>query len=135
MNMKHACILMSVALIMALSALMPACGPPMPEKGMINGSYPEIGPKIVEGGVRFVLFWPKAKRVNIAGDFNNWSTGADPLFDREGKGMWSIVIPLQAGRYEYKFVVEGAKWVPDPGNPKKVKDGFGAFNSVVEVGP
>jgi 1,4-alpha-glucan branching enzyme len=98
-------------------------------------SFLEAGPKVVEGGVRFVYFAPKAKRVNITGDFNNWSTVADPMFNRERKGEWSITMPLKAGRYEYKFLVDGEKWVPDPGNPNRVKDGFGALNSVVEVEP
>jgi len=127
--------LMGFALFVAISAVIVSCGPPGPEKGLAEDGSAEAGPKAVEGGTRFVLFVPKAKRVSIAGDFNNWSTGADPLFDREGRGMWSIVIPLKAGRYEYKFLIDGTRWVPDPGNPKKVKDGFGAFNSVVEVAP
>ena len=133
--MRHSWILIGITFIIVLAALVPACGPPVPGRDMAQGSFPEASPKTVEGGVRFVLFAPKAKRVNIAGDFNNWSTGADPLFDREGKGVWSITIPLRAGRYEYKFLIDGARWAPDPGNPKKVKDGFGAHNSVVEVGP
>jgi 1,4-alpha-glucan branching enzyme len=88
---------------------------------------------MVEGGVEFVCFAPKARRVAIVGDFNNWSTSADPMFDREEKGAWSITLPLPPGRYEYKFLIDGDKWIPDVGNPKKVKDGFGAYNSVVEV--
>ncbi|MCX5753215.1 MAG: isoamylase early set domain-containing protein [Candidatus Krumholzibacteria bacterium] len=91
------------------------------------------GPRDVEGGVQFICYAPKAHRVVIVGDFNNWSTTADPMYDREEKGAWSITLPLQPGRYEYKFLIDGEKWVPDPGNPEKIKDGFGAQNSVVEV--
>lgn len=83
----------------------------------------------------FVCSAPKAHRVAIVGDFNNWSTSADPMYDREEDGLWSITLPLKPGRYEYKFYVDGKKWMRDPENPKKVKDGFGDYNSVIEVSP
>ena len=133
--MKNACILVIFAVLIAFSALIPACAPQMPERAMKGGSFPEAGPKAVEGGMQFVIFVPKAKRVNIVGDFNGWSTSADPMFNRGEKGIWTITLPLQTGRYEHKFLIDGEKWIPDQGNPEKVKDGFGAFNSVVKVGP
>lgn len=133
--MRNAGVLASITALIVLCALVPACGPQMAPTGMAMGSPPEAGPKAVEGGMQFVFFAPKAKRVAIVGDFNNWSTGADPMFNRETSGLWSIVLPLKSGRYEYKFLVDGEKWTTDPGNPKRTKDGFGGFNSVVEVGP
>ena len=35
------------------------------------------GPEIVEGGVVFRYYDPKATRVNVVGDFNGWSPRAD----------------------------------------------------------
>ena len=55
------------------------------------------------------------------------------MYDREGTGLWSIVLPLPPGRYEYKFVLDGEKWVPDPGNEEEVDDGFGSVNSIIIV--
>jgi 1,4-alpha-glucan branching enzyme len=115
----------------ALAVFVASCGPKVPEMGAKN--YPSAGPREVDGGVQFICYAPKAHRVVIVGDFNNWSTAADPMYDREEKGAWSITLPLQSGRYEYKFLIDGEKWIPDPGNPKKTKDGFGSQNSVVEV--
>lgn len=91
------------------------------------------GPEVTEEGVRFSVFSTKVKQVTIAGEFNNWSMTADPLYDREGTGMWTILLPLPPGRYEYKFVIDGEKWIPDPGNQDAVDDGFGGVNSVVIV--
>jgi 1,4-alpha-glucan branching enzyme len=116
---------------MALAVLAVSCGPKAPEMGAQN--YPSTGPRGVETGVQFICYAPKAHRVVIVGDFNNWSITADPMYDREEKGAWSITLPLLPGRYEYKFLIDGEKWIADPGNPKKIKDGFGAHNSVVEV--
>jgi len=116
---------------MALAVLVASCGPKTQEMGTKNA--PSAGPREAEGGIQFICYASKAHRVVIVGDFNNWSTTADPMYDRQGKGAWSITLPLSPGRYEYKFLIDGEKWIPDPGNPKKIKDGFGAHNSVVEV--
>lgn len=99
-----------------------------------RGSDKDIGPQVVEGGIEFTIYAPKAKRVMIAGDFNNWSTNADPMYNRSGEGVWTITIPLPQGRYEYKFYLDGEKWIPDPGNPEVVDDGFQGLNSVLIVG-
>lgn len=130
--MKHAVMLIVAALTALAACAVPSCGPTMPPPGVESGG---AGPERVAGGIRFTYYAPKAKRVVIAGDFNNWSTSADPLFDREGRGIWSIVLPLGAGKYEYKFLVDGEKWTIDPRNAERVKDGFGGYNSVVIVAP
>ncbi len=115
----------------ALALLLVGCGGGIPAWKSAEGE--DAGPKIVEGGVKFTISEPKAAKVTIAGDFNDWSATSDPLFDREEKGVWTLVIPLAPGSYQYKFIIDGDKWVPDPGNPKQVKDGFGGYNSVVDV--
>jgi 1,4-alpha-glucan branching enzyme len=130
--MKHRCISASIALFV-LSIAASSCGPQMPVAG--SDGAPATGPQSVQGGLLFTLYAPKAHKVAIVGDFNNWSTSVDPMYDREQKGLWSITLPLKAGHYEYKFLVDDEKWIPDPGNSRKAKDGFGAFNSVVEVKP
>ena len=97
------------------------------------GVDPGTGPTIHEEGVRFTFYSTRVNSVAIAGSFNNWSSTADPLFDREGTGMWTIMLPLTSGRYEYKFVIDGEKWISDPGNSDLVDDGFGGNNSVIVV--
>ena len=39
---------------------------------------------------------------------------------------------LPPGRYLYKLVIDG-RWEFDPGNQQREPDGYGGFNSVVEV--
>lgn len=116
-----------------LAVVIGACGRGMP--AWKNQEPSDTGPQAVEGGIKFSFSEPKAGKVTIVGDFNDWSATSDPLFDREGNGMWTLVIPLAPGSYQYKFVIDGEKWIPDPGNPKRIKDGFDGFNSVVDVGP
>jgi 1,4-alpha-glucan branching enzyme len=129
MGKQRVLLLAGVALLLAVLAS--ACGPRGPQwRGPEQSA---VSPQAVEGGVRFSLFEPKAKKVNIVGDFNNWSKLADPMYDTGREGLWTLLIALPAGRYEYKFLVDGERWMPDPGNPKRVKDGFDGYNSVVIV--
>lgn len=81
--------------------------------------------------VRFVLSAPDAHAVSVAGTFNQWNTNATPLVRTDG-GVWTATITLPAGQHQYAFVVDGARWVPDPAAPT-VDDGFGRRNSVLTL--
>ena len=94
---------------------------------------PSDGPELLDSGVRFSVYSTDAKKIAIAGSFNNWSKSVDFLYQSNEKGVWEITLPLSAGRYEYKFVIDGKEWIPDPGNINTVDDGFGELNSVVIV--
>jgi hypothetical protein len=85
------------------------------------------------GGVTFVLVAPGARSVTVAGDFNQWQTAAHPLEDRDGDGVWSATLPLDPGRYEYMFVVDGSDWRTDPLARRHRPDGFGRDNAVLEI--
>ena len=81
--------------------------------------------------VRFVLSAPDAHAVSVAGTFNQWNANATPLV-RTGAGLWTATLTLPAGEHQYAFVVDGARWVPDPAAPA-VDDGFGRRNSVLTL--
>ena len=83
--------------------------------------------------VQFVLRAPSASSVTLVGDFNDWDTAHTPLQKAAGD-MWTVTIPLTAGRYTYTFVVDGKRWVPDPSAPRAPADDFGQPSSVVTVG-
>jgi len=91
------------------------------------------GPEMTSGGVSFTFSAPEARSVAIAGSFNAWSIHNDRLSGADKNGIWSIVLPLPEGRYEYLFIVDGTKWQLDPAVPE-VDDGFGGKNSVLVIG-
>jgi len=88
--------------------------------------------KITDSGVVFSLDAPDAKKVYLAGDFNDWSTDADPLKESDVSGFWEITLKLKPGTYEYKFIVDG-NWVIDPDNPETSPDPYGGENSIITV--
>jgi len=81
--------------------------------------------------VNFVLLDLGAKHVALCGDFNGWALGAMPM-KRNPSGHWEATVELVAGRYEYKFVVDG-QWIPDPLAREQVWNYHGTLNSVIEV--
>jgi 1,4-alpha-glucan branching enzyme len=99
-------------------------------------------PHEVEGGILFQYEAPAARMVTLAGSFNNWAgtkgggryeSSIDPMSDDDGDGVWTIVMPLPPGRYQYKFVVDnGVRWETDPSNANTGAE-EGITNSLVIV--
>lgn len=81
--------------------------------------------------VQFVFVAPKAQRVAVVGDFNDWDIAAAPL--ASAGGVWSGQLEVPYGRHDYAFVVDGERWVRDPNAPQAPADEFGAGYSVLIV--
>lgn len=75
------------------------------------------------------LHAPGASSVAVAGSWNEWQ--ATPM--TEQGGTFFTVLKLHPGRYEYMFVIDGKRWVPDPDAPLSRDDGFGQRNSILEL--
>jgi 1,4-alpha-glucan branching enzyme len=82
--------------------------------------------------VRFVFVDSKASSVELVGDFNEWTKGATSLKLSGAPGVWVASVPLQPGRHEYAFIVNGTRWVTDP-LAVKSSDDFGTESSVIRV--
>jgi len=91
----------------------------------------EIPVKLVQSKTYKFSYKPSVadKQVNLFGQFNSWDRQNLPLKDNDSDGVLEIEIPLDPGRYEYKFYVDGKELV-DPANPVKVSNGMGDFNSI-----
>jgi hypothetical protein len=74
---------------------------------------------------------PAISQVHVAGSFNDWDPNTSPM--RRQDGVWSTILVLPPGSYEYMFVVDGQKWLTDPLADEKRDDGFGGSNAVLEV--
>lgn len=80
--------------------------------------------------VQFRLEAPGANQVALAGDFTGWKPAY--TLRKSSSGVWTVVVPLDAGVHDYAFVVDGRRWIPDPVAPA-VADGFGGMNSRLAV--
>lgn len=84
-----------------------------------------------QAGTLFAIADPQAKSVAVVGDFSAWQPV--PLSDPDGDGIWTVVLKLPPGRYEYAFVVDG-NWIgQDPQADEYVRS-FGEYASVRYVG-
>ena len=82
--------------------------------------------------VHFRLDAPDASSVHLAGDFTDW----EPSYElhESQPGVWTVVVPLEAGVHDYAFVIDGQRWTPDP-LATSVDDGFGGRNSRLSLLP
>ena len=85
-----------------------------------------------QGQVEFMALYPQAHSVQLAGDFNNWQPEHSPLDLADHQGRWKVSLPLPAGRYHYRYVVDG-RWQQDPYNENTELNPYGELNSIVEV--
>ncbi len=78
---------------------------------------------------------PGAREVRLVGDFNAWGRDEAAVRVTRSGDRWVFRLTLEPGRYRYAFVVDGRKWLPDPGAAGIIPDGFGGRNSVLYVTP
>jgi len=91
-----------------------------------------MAPVELDNGVLFSYKDKNAKKVSLAGNFNNWDAGKTFLIKNK-YGVWYIVLPLPKGKIEYKFVIDESKWIKDKKNKSSAPDSYGGKNSVFEV--
>jgi chromosome partitioning protein len=86
----------------------------------------------IQDAVVFVTLYPRARNVQVAGDFNNWQP-ADTTMQRVGdSGVWQLKMKLAKGTYRYRLVVDG-QWQQDPYNERSELNPYGEYNSLVDV--
>ena len=96
-----------------------------------SASY-SAGPRQTKEGVHFSYYDPSARDVQLVGDFSDWRPLEKTMIQDQGKHIWTGIIPLEAGTYQYKFIVDG-EWKIDPDNTEVVTTPLGARNSALNV--
>ncbi|WP_298371128.1 isoamylase early set domain-containing protein [uncultured Lutibacter sp.] len=76
-----------------------------------------------------------AERVDLLGEFNNWNTAEPVIMKKLKNGSFKVVIDLPAEQeFQFKYLLDGEKWVNDANADKFVGSGLGAEeNSVVTL--
>ncbi len=81
--------------------------------------------------VEFALYAPAAKKVSVAGTFNDWDMTA-MVMKKSKDGTWRIKVRLSPGKYEYKYYVDGG-WAQDIPGAALVPNPFGTSNCVIAI--
>ncbi|HEY7651146.1 MAG TPA: AAA family ATPase [Methylomirabilota bacterium] len=89
-----------------------------------------LAPAVTAAGVMFTIEAPGAERVQLAGDFNGWDLAGGDM-SPAGR-IWKTVVPLEPGRYRYRYVVDG-RWQSDPLNPAAEPSPYGGNDSILVV--
>ena len=85
-------------------------------------------PRVENEGLVFLFHDDNATTVSLASDLNDWNH-LKTAFTREDDGLWRRVVSPSPGpgRYRYKLVIDGSRWIEDPSNGFKEPDGFGGI--------
>lgn len=79
--------------------------------------------------VNFFCAAPRAKLVELAGDFNHWQAFA---MQRSVDGWWYAQVQLRHGHHQYRFLVDGQP-VLDPQATGVARDEHGERTSLIAV--
>ena len=110
----------------------PAARIPGSGGGESDKSLEACGVTYASGQARFVASFAGARSVAVAGDFNDWNSHDGRMtYDAEAE-TWTGEFPIAAGRYRYRYVVDG-RWTNDPANREIEQNDFGEFNNVLHV--
>lgn len=98
---------------------------------------PTLGRLTGEAGLRVVRFAVALPAdaptdVRLVGDFNGWAPGGGVALARNPvTGRWEGDIALPPGLHHYTYLVDGSRWIVDPGAPLAGDDLLGATNAIV----
>lgn len=90
-------------------------------------------PQVNGSEVTFILHEHGVEQVELFGSWDGWQ--APGRFAQQVEpGLWRVTMrDLAPGHYQYKFLIDGARWHDDPANPRKARDHHGGLNSLVTV--
>ncbi|MBQ8625395.1 MAG: starch-binding protein [Agathobacter sp.] len=99
--------------------------------GTTTPENPTVTVSPVVDGNKVVFYYESstASKVEVFGSMNEWASGFEMTKDGN---VFSYTCELDAGTYQYKFVVDG-EWIIDPVNSNTAEDGLGGLNSSFEV--
>lgn len=83
-------------------------------------------------GILFVQPLSIGRKIEIAGDFNNWKPQQTSMTSNDALGVHEKHVELPKGVYSYKLVIDG-QWCLDPYNPDRTDNGLGGRNNTIRI--
>jgi len=72
------------------------------------------------------------KKVQIAGQMNDWVPSLTPELKLNESGLYQVKLNVSPGTYLYQMSLDGVQ-NHDANNPSRVDNGYGKFNSILQV--
>ncbi len=97
-------------------------------------SAPAAGTAAETSNLKEVVFRfdiTESKRVQIAGEFNNWIPDKNVETEIQD-GSVQKILRVGPGGYEYRLIIDGV-WQQDPANPDATPNQMGGYNSLLHV--
>jgi len=76
---------------------------------------------------------PQPADIACVGDFNRWNSKKGKMGLDVQSHKWKTSLNLLAGKYKYKFLIDGSRWIAGPENVECGDDGFGGKCSILTV--
>ena len=73
-----------------------------------------------------------ARSASLCGDFNDWSPQAHPM-SRLDDGRFQITIALPAGRWRFRYLLDGHRWENDWAADDYEPNVYGGQDSVIDL--
>lgn len=129
-----ACLLSADKLTMNLHAAEDM--PQMVDVQIWVGGVPYAVPARKSDKIDYVFTWnpngQTPKRVQIASQMNNWVPSLTPDLQLNADGLYEVTLHISPGTYLYQMNIDGEQ-NHDANNPAKVDNGYGKFNSIMQV--
>jgi hypothetical protein len=95
----------------------------------------EVGQPVGDGRVEVTFRLPQREGIAsaaVAGDFNDWSTTADPM--EPGDDAFVARIKLEPGRrYRFRYCLDGDRWENDWNAHAYERNDYGGDDSVLDL--
>ncbi|NPD44640.1 MULTISPECIES: isoamylase early set domain-containing protein [unclassified Lentimicrobium] len=75
-----------------------------------------------------------ASQVDLLGEFNSWNMADAISMKKLKNGTFKVTVDLPTGsEFQYKYLLDGEKWIADDSADKYVNSGLGAEENAVVV--
>jgi 1,4-alpha-glucan branching enzyme len=124
---------LKISLIISLAFIFYSCGGSVRKTQVTDNSTLKPGIYKFNNSVTFIYQGDLTNITSVAltGDFNSWNAEGIPL--NMVNSNWVVTLTLEYGIYQYKYIINKNKMVPDPSADAYAPDGKGGKNSIIEV--
>lgn len=86
------------------------------KEGKHIDSYTRLGAHPQQNGTWFAVWAPRADKISVLGEFNDWNPETNPL-SHVGQGLWACFVEKARTGHHYKYRITSGRYVVDKTDP------------------